>query len=129
MVKNENVKKVQGTENAKDVLSMLNALNITEKIKGSKESIFKKEFSNKKSRTQSRNMLERFAKNILVHAKYKKHEPFKKELNDFLEFYKERYLKNDFTLKSIYTGTEIEKINLIENMFLVIKEKEKIFSK
>ena len=99
--KNELEKKVlENTKKDKQLLYIYpDELNTKEKINS---------LLGKKFRQNTRNKLERFSNNIFIYAKTENIESLKKEIEDFKIFYKERFVKNDFTKESLSSSTKNE---------------------
>lgn len=75
----------------------------------------------KKFRNKKRNIVKRFVANILTYFKTKNIELLKKEISSFQIFYKESYLKNDYSINSISNAKD-EKTSDIVLMLDIVKE-------
>ncbi len=73
-------------------------------------------------RNKRRKQLFNIATNINLIAKGLREGDLKKECKDFITLYKSRYVVNDFSLHSVFTGTNKAEINSITCMINVIKE-------
>jgi predicted translin family RNA/ssDNA-binding protein len=77
----------------------------------------------KKFRSSLRTKLKRFTNNIFVFAKINEVEKLKKEIKDFESFYKENFVVNDLTVRSITNSKDTEAS--VTLMLQIIKEVKK----
>lgn len=132
------MKKTTNTNKAENKVTSLNFSDIAEKLakvelkeKKRKERLyiypenFTEKMINEKEgkqfRSKQRNKIKTFANNISLHAKYNKIEELKKEVKNFVEYYKATYRINDFTINSI-SQKDAEKTSDIELMLTIVKK-------
>lgn len=73
-------------------------------------------------RNSLRNKLKRLSNNIFVFAKTKQEEKLISEVKMFNSFYKENYIKNDFTLSSISQSKNGEKTEDMQLMLNIVQD-------
>lgn len=73
-------------------------------------------------RNSLRNKLKRLSNNIFVFAKTKQQEKLIAEVKMFNSFYKESYIKNDFTLASISQSKNGEKTDDMQLMLNIVQD-------
>ena len=103
---------------------------IEEKKSSSKDLIYKFQLDNnltdkqKKSlRTKLRNKRINFEKDIILNYSNNNNTELKKEISNFIAFYKENYILNDFSLYSLISNnTDTEKMKRTDEALNVIKE-------
>ena len=125
-IKNESLKKI----NLNQFKESLEKIEIKER--NQKESIYKypesfnKDMINsdkgKSWRNNKRNQLKSICNNILFYAKGNNQESLLKEISKFNSFYKEFYLKNDYSILSLSSSKEEKKIKDISLSLQIIKE-------
>lgn len=103
---------------------------IEEKKSSSKDLLYKFQLDNsltdkeKKSlRTKLRNKRQNFEKDIILYYSKNDNAGLKETLKNFLSFYKETYILNDFSLYSLISNnTDTEKMKRTEETLNIIKE-------
>lgn len=75
----------------------------------------------KKLRQKNRNKLFSFCRNICFFFLSDNTTELQKSIKDFEIFYKETYIKNDFSLQSIFNGREEDKKKDLQKMLDIIK--------
>lgn len=103
---------------------------IEEKKSSSKDLIYKFQLDSnltdkqKKSfRTKLRNKRINFEKDIILNYSNNNNAELKKEISNFIAFYKENYILNDFSLYSLISNnTDTEKMKRTEEVINIIKE-------
>jgi len=77
----------------------------------------------KKKRQNARNKLSSFTKNIINYSDFQKdNEKLGEEIKNFTSFYKEIYLLNDFSVKSVRNKVDEKEKRDLERMFQIIQE-------
>lgn len=76
--------------------------------------------NDKSLRTKLRHKRNSFANNIILYAQNKDLVNLQKEIKDFNSFYKETYVLNDYSLKSISSNNRDKESELLLNMMLSI---------
>jgi hypothetical protein len=115
--------------NFDDLKEKLNKVELKEKKRKERLYIYPENFTEKminekegkQFRAKQRNKIKTFANNISLNAKFNKIEELKKEVENFVVYYKERYRINDFTINSI-SQKDAEKTGDIELMLSVVKK-------
>ena len=117
------------TLNFSDIAEKLSKVELKEKKRKERLYIYPENFTEKminekegkQYRSKQRNKIKTFANNISLHAKYNKIEELKKEVKNFVEYYKSTYRINDFTINSI-SQKDAEKTGDIELMLTIVKK-------
>ena len=89
----ERLSKVEEKEVKRKLRLYIYPENFTEKMINEKEG--------KQFRSKQRNVVNTFSKSINVYAKHNKIDELKKEVKNFVEYYKKTFRLNDFTITSI----------------------------
>lgn len=101
--------------------------NVKEKSKSAKKEIYKNKPSDKNKhksfRQQMRTKRMKFENNIQLYYKENQNENLKKELKNFLEFYKSEYVLNDFSVYSLVdSNTDTDKLKDTETFLKIVKQ-------
>ena len=124
----ENIK----TANLAAYAERLANFDIKEKAKKERKYIYPENFTElminniegKKHRSKLRKILERHCNNIFVFTKIEDVEKLKKEISLFLDFYKANYRINDFSVNSVFDGSNEKKKNDLSFMLQIVKDQK-----
>lgn len=124
----ENIK----TANLAAYAERLANFDIKEKAKKERKYIYPENFTEqminekqgKQHRSKLRKILERHCNNVFVYAKTNEPEKLKKEISLFLDFYKANYRINDFSVNSVFDGSNEKKKNDLSFFLQIVKEQK-----
>jgi hypothetical protein len=132
--KNSNVKSSAKKEISKKEKSLdsKNIQALTEEIKEKKVNVYKFDYENldsdslKKKRQNARNKLNSFVRDIINFSDLQKdNDKLKEQIKSFNTFYKEIYVSNDYSIKSLRNKIEGKEKQDLERMLEIIKKENK----